>query len=97
MIPLESSKGKDSPHASTHYDYGIVLSKREQQVVTDFKPFKIGRLVGMENHPQADRFDEPLNMPRKLGPPEHRHRTFLRLAHRLGADVEHSSLRAPLV
>ena len=87
---------KGDPALTEPYDFGVVLTRLDQ-AGTQLKRFAVHRLVGMENHPQSDLFDDLLNMPRKLGPPEHRHRTYLRVAHRMGADVESNPrLRAPL-
>ncbi len=83
---------EDSPP----YDLGVVLSK-EESAVTQMRSFPVIRLLGMENHPSASQFDDLLPVPRKLGPPEHRHRRYLRVAHRLGAKVEGDpTLKAPL-
>ncbi len=96
VLSLADTGAKGDSALSEPYDFGVVLT-REEQAGTQLRRFAIHRLVGMENHPQSDRFDELLNMPRKLGPPEHRHRSYLRVAHRMGADVESNpQLRAPL-
>ncbi len=81
----------------TAYDLGILLNS-EKQSLSQLQRHAVHRTIGMETHPAASQFDEVLTMPRKLGPPEHRHRTYLRVAHRLGAEVIHDAdLRAPML
>ncbi len=83
--------------SQTVFPLGVMLN-REKRAFTDLKPYTIDRLVGMQSHPMADSFDEILNMPRKLGPPEHRHRTYLRVPQRMGAAVEKvPALRLPII
>lgn len=78
------------------FDVGILLNM-ERDSLAQLERLGVHRTMAMENHPSAGDVDDALNMPRKLGPPEHRHRTFLRIAHRLGADVLHDpSLRDPM-
>lgn len=83
--------------ADDSFALGVVIS-REESALADLREFEVLRTVGMESHPRSDEFDDLLNMPRKLGPPEHRHRTYLRVAHRLGARVvDDAALRRPLL
>ena len=75
---------------------GVVIN-RESAALAELQAFDVGRTTGMESHPESETFDDLLNMPRKLGPPEHRHRSYLRVAHRLGAQVvDDVTLRAPM-
>ena len=79
------------------YDLGILLNWEEASL-EELTRHGAVRTIGMETHPQANQLDEPLPMPRKLGPPEHKHRTYLRIAHRLGAEViKDLHLREPMV
>jgi heptosyltransferase-2 len=80
------------------FSLGIVFDRDDKQALSQIQRHSVARVIGMENHPSAEKFDDMLSMPRKLGPPEHRNRTNLRLAHRLGADVVHDAdLRSPVI
>lgn len=87
----------DPAHDRVSYDLGVLLNQ-EQKALAELAAHSIVRSVGMETHPVSEQLDEPLKMPRKLGPPEHRHRTYLRVAHRLGAEVvQDKRLRSPVI
>lgn len=87
----------DSPgEEEDAFDLGILLSADEASA-SELRAHRVARVVGMETHPSAQELDEILNIPPRLGPPEHRHRTYLRVAHRLGAEVVHDDvLRLPI-
>lgn len=92
FLPLEEAPPPDVGI----FRLGVVLGE-DESAASDLAPFSVERLAGMANHPAAASFDDLLPMPRKLGPPQHRHRRYLRPAHRLGAAVEDDpSLWAPL-
>ena len=75
------------PSDEDAFALGIILNGNKA-ALSQVENHAVGQTIGMENHPAADQFDQPLSMPRKLGPPEHRHRTYLRLAQRMGGSVE---------
>lgn len=86
----EASEGDGS------FALGVVINQ-ESAALAELQAFNVARTTGMESHPVSDKFDDLLNMPRKLGPPEHRHRSYLRVAHRLGAQVvDDVTLRVPM-
>lgn len=91
LIELEAE-----PPARVSFDLAVILSDAPDSI-EEVQAFSVRRTVGMETHPNLGQLDEALSMPRRLGPPEHRHRTYLRTAHRLGAEVVNDpQLREPI-
>jgi len=87
---------EDPDRMKIGFDVGVILSL-EDDAIAQIRRYQIDRLLGMESLATAAKLDEILKMPRKLGPPEHRQRTYLRIPQRLGAEVVNDpSIFAPI-
>lgn len=82
-----SSREAASQADGATFDLGVVLEGRPEHV-TELRRLGCDRIVGMEQEGMIELLDDALPQPEKLGPIEHRQRVYLRVAHRLGAEVQ---------
>ncbi|MEM7386121.1 MAG: glycosyltransferase family 9 protein [Verrucomicrobiota bacterium] len=80
------ASGSNTDKSTKTFDLGILLSE-DLETFDYMSHLPIDRVVAMEGTDFEHLIDDVLPLNRRFGPPEHGSRRFLRVAHRLGAEV----------
>ena len=77
----------EPPKMDLGYQLGVLLDQ-EPKAFDVTAAFHCQRIVGFERSSYADALDDCTTALKGLRPPEHRSKFYLRIAHRIGADVQ---------